>query len=172
MPADELRDAAPASADSDDTDFGDSPDEVDWTEEPEPKPEHKTTRAVVAAIILIVVAVLVFLLLRECTNTTVSGTEGNHTVVSVPPTVRRENTVALWLKGNTSLGAVLDRTGVRTTSSKSMSQGLYFLFLPDGENAAGVIAKLKRDREVYDAGYVYDELKSGGETGTASTTTP
>ena len=77
----------------------------------------------------------------------------------VPTAVRSENVVSVWVKPNGSVAGVMASAGVRPTSTRPMGDGLYFVFLPEGEDAAVVVETLRRDSRVYDAGYVYDDLK-------------
>jgi hypothetical protein len=123
-------------------------------------------RAVVAVIILVIVVILVLLLLRMCGTTTKSGSVGDKTIVGVPPQVRVENVVSVWLKPQTSMKQVLSEARVRATSTRSMGEGLYFVFLPDGENPDEAVRRLKADTGVNDAGFVYDQLKIQPATST------
>jgi hypothetical protein len=160
MPADELNEPVPPAADPANVDeFGDELGEGEWSEEDADDQREGRMRAVVAVIILVIVVILVLLLLRMCGTTTKSGSAGDKTIVGVPPQVRVENVVSVWLKPQASMKQVLSDARVRATSTRSMGEGLYFVFLPDGEDPDSAVRRLKADADVNDAGFVYDQLK-------------
>jgi len=160
MPADELNDPVPPATDLADTDgLGDELDGGEWDDQYADDRREKRVRAVVAAIVLVIIVILVLLLLRTCDSTTKSVSGGDKSIVAVPAQVRSENAVSVWIKPQSSLRQVLASAKVRATSTKAMGEGLYFVFLPDSENAEAAVARLKADSRVNDAGFVYDELK-------------
>jgi hypothetical protein len=140
-------------------------DEADAHEER----SSRTLRTIVAIVALVVIVILVLLLLRACDSTSVSGTQGSKTIAPVPPKVRRENVVSVWIKPNAKLGDVILSAGIRSTSTRSMGNGMYFVFLADGVDAAVVVEKLDRDTRVYDAGFAYDDLKTGASASAPAT---
>jgi hypothetical protein len=160
MPADEPNDpvppaASPAGADE----FGEGFDDRGWDDQYADDGQERTVRAIVAAIVLVIVVILVLMLVRTCGTTAKSVSGGDKSIVAVPAKVRSENAVSVWIKPGSSLSDVLASANVRSTSTRSMGEGLYFVFLPDGENAEAAVARLKADSGVYDAGFVYDQLK-------------
>ena len=160
MPADELNDPVPPATDqADAAELGDELDTGEWDDQYANDRRERGVRAVVAAIVLVIVVILVLLLMRTCGTTTKSVSGGDKSIVAVPAKVRSENTVSVWIKPTSSLREVLASAGVRATSTRSMGEGLYFVFLPDGENAEAAVVRLKADSRVHDAGFVYDQLK-------------
>lgn len=157
MPADEMSSVPSApDLDADVVDDGDL-DDSKWAEENSATGRERTMRAIVAAIILIIVVILVLLLLRTCSNAGTVATTGEKTIVAVPPKVRLENVVSVWLKPGASLRPVLSAAKIKATSTRAMGDGLYFVFLPDGQSASVVVTRLKSDSRVYDAGFAYDD---------------
>jgi hypothetical protein len=160
MPADEMSGPVAPTADSEPVDeFDDASADVERDEQNADDQRERRVRAIVAAIILVIIAIVVLLLLRTCGTTTKKASLGDKTIVPVPAQVRAENAVSVWIKPDSTVGEVLGSAGVRATSTRSMGDGLYFVFLPDGESATALVARLKGDQRVYDAGFVYDQLK-------------
>ncbi len=157
MPADQTNAPVPPAAEQPLSQGLDSPvDDESWEEEQDGGSE-RTIRAIVAAVVLVIVVILVLLLLRACSTTTKTGSVGEKTIVAVPAQVRVENVVSVWLKSGSSIREVLAAAKVRSTSTRAMGDGLYFVFLPDLENPDAAVRRLKRNPQVNDAGFVYDQ---------------
>lgn len=158
MPTDETdRTAAPLADPGDVDDFDDGlEDDASWDEQPDGGRE-RTVRAIVAAIVLVIIVILVLLLLRQCSSADVAGSVGDKEIVTVPPQVRVENVVSVWIDPDIPLRQVLAKAAVRATSTRSMGDGMYFVFLADGVNATAAVARLKSDPRVHDAGFAYND---------------
>jgi hypothetical protein len=167
MAADEINDPVPPVSDGTEAEgLDESLDDSEWSDEDTDDSRRGTFRAIAAAIVLVIVVILVLLLLRMCGTSTTATVSGDKSIVPVPAQVRQENAVSVWLKPKNSLLKVLADAGARPTSTRSMGQGLYFVFLADGQDGAAIVRRLKADDRVYDAGFVYDETKVSPASGT------
>ncbi len=166
MPADDIRPSTPPAAEQPDLQPVDTEMDEDWDDDAEDADRGtRTVRAVVAGVVLVIVVVLVLLLLRACSTTQTAASVGDKTIVAVPAQVRVENVLSLWVDNGVPVKQVLATADVRATSTRSMGGGLYFVFLADGVDADAAVARLKVDRRVHDAGFVYDQATPAASTG-------
>jgi len=126
--------------------------------EPEQQPERdKRALGTLGTILLIITVVIVVLLFwRTCgTDEQAGETQSSGGVITTVPGLERIDAgVAVWVKPGTDIDALLERNGLGDAAYGDFGEGTYVIKVDEGE-ADRVVAKLKRDEWLYDAGFLY-----------------
>ena len=104
--------------------------------------------------ILLIIVILFFW--RSCNADSADGTvsSGGAQIVSVPNSDPVENAVSVWVRPGEDLDVILSRNGIETGDIADLGEGTYVLTVDDAER---VVAELKDDPGLYDAGFIYTE---------------
>jgi len=136
------------------------PDTDDFTEvTPEQEPEQdKRSLGTLGTVLMIVgIVIIVLLLWRTCGTGEQAGGEeqaSGGVITTVPGLDRMEEGVAVWVKPGTDVDALLERNGLEDAAYADFGEGTFVIKVDEGE-AERVVAKLKRDEWLYDAGFLY-----------------
>lgn len=115
------------------------------------------TLGTVLLVILVIVVILLFW--RSCATGDGSGS-GERTggvIESVDGLESEENAVSVWVRPGGNIDTILARNGLSDASYIFMGEGTYIITTPGTWRAEDMVAELKADPDLYDAGFVYTE---------------
>lgn len=125
----------------------------------EPEEDEQRSYALLGTIgLIVIVIVLVLLFWRSCDSTQDAGTDsgGGGVIEKLSDLDMAEDGVAIWVKPDASVEAVLARHGLAEADYTSFGEGTYVVDA-GGHDAAALVAELKKDSDLYDAGFIYSE---------------
>jgi hypothetical protein len=124
-------------------------------EEDEDKRSYGTLGTVLL-VILIVVVILLFW--RQCASSGgESGVEGAGGVIeSVDDLQVQEGAISIWVKPEGDVEAILTRNGLADAGYIFMGDGTYIVSSSKSD-LENIVANLKQDPDLYDAGFVYTD---------------
>lgn len=133
------------------------------TEEPEPD-DRKERRAddarrwFVLTVLVFILIVLVLLMMRSCVPSAVQASDlgGGKAIGRVDPLPEDEFSIAIWCRPGVKAATVLKRHGLSTSGLVKFSDGATVVQCSTGDPDT-IVAALKRDKDLYDAGYVFAE---------------
>jgi len=129
--------------------------------EPEQTPEQeKRSLGTLGTVLMILgIVIIVLLLWRTCAPKEQSGEEqsAGGVITTVPGLERVDVGVAVWVKPGTDIEALLERNGLGDAAYGDFGEGTFVIKVDEGE-AERVVAKLKRDEWLYDAGFLYSDV--------------
>lgn len=134
----------------------DTEEYVDVAPEQEPERDKRALGTLGTILLIITVVIVVLLFWRSCGNEEQSGEEQSNggVITTVPGLERIDAGVAVWVKPGTDIEALLERNGLGDAAYGDFGEGTYVIKVDEGE-ADRVVAKLKRDEWLYDAGFLY-----------------
>lgn len=115
--------------------------------------------------IIIAAVILVFLFFyRSCSSgrAQLAGSGGGGIIQTDDRLKNVDGAVAVWLKPGYRLADVLERHKLADASVTSFKDGTYLLAVGD-RDVRELVAQLKKDPALYDAGYVYASEAASGE---------
>ncbi len=116
---------------------------------------YHTLGTVLATIIVIV---LVLLFWHSCGFDPQDGriSSGGGIIQTLDDLEVIDGGVAVWLRPGATVEQVLDRNGLADSSHTSFGDGTYVIGIDD-EDVPGIVARLKKDPGLYDAGFLYTD---------------
>ncbi len=131
---------------------------ADDTEYEQPARDTRSLGTLGTVLLIVVVVVLVLLLWRSCGTKQQTGeTEsGGGIITSVSDAEYAEAGIAVWVKPGADIETVLQRNGLGDAAYSDFGEGTYVVSVDKG-SAEHVVARLKNDEGLYDAGFVYTD---------------
>ncbi|MDA3936343.1 MAG: hypothetical protein PF636_05690 [Actinomycetota bacterium] len=133
---------------------------VESNESVEPDSKESSDRSVrtLATVILLVIVIIVVLLLwRSCDATGKSDSDsgGGGVVESVEGLSIAPGDVAIWLNEGASIDDVLARHNLSADGMVAFDDGTTFVIPIGDADSEDLVAELKKDVDLMDAGYLY-----------------
>jgi len=130
-----------------------------------PEPEDRrddngddARRWLALTVLIVVLAVLALLLMRSCVPASVKAADigGGKQIGVVEPLPEDEFSVSIWCRPGVNPKTVLKRHGLSSDSMVRFSNGATVVTCT-GKDPDAIVARLQKDEDLYDAGYVYTE---------------
>jgi hypothetical protein len=136
-------------------------------EQPEEEREDRNRDSLLLAVAVIIVIIIVLLLWRGCASSQRNINDagaGNGSIVAVPKLPVDDSTVAIWVKAGADVNKILARHELSAQGAADMGDGAFVVKVADGTDLTKLIASLKADTDLVDAGNVYlrDEQSARG----------
>jgi len=134
----------------------DTEDYVDVAPEQQSERDRRSLGTLGTILLIITVVIVVLLFWRSCGADEQAGEtpSSGGVITTVPGLERMDAGVAVWVKPGTDIEALLDRNGLGDADYSDFGEGTFVIKVDEGE-AERVVAKLKRDEWLYDAGFLY-----------------